>query len=419
MLKSQELSIKLSEKRQKINDLLGKVDKAEAEINELDDLTKSVQGLEVEYRAAVTAESAALEDAKELFNGDGEAAEIRQIRGRARVQNYVIASLENRGVTGAEKELNEALHIDRPRRIPLVLLAGAEPEKRTTTDVDTSTTPRRRWLDRLFADTAAAYLGVTLESVASGIASYPVVTAGGSGAQRAREEAADVAAWTVGTTELKPARNAIHLEYSKEDDLRIAGLEDALIRDMRMALTESIDRAIFLGDDGASGTDADITGLDTATGLTEKELTQTEKVQAAATLQAFNSLIDGIHASDLADLKIVASEGAYQLWTGQVLNVAGETASVFKTLAQFLNDSRVMWKVRQLESASTADKFGAFISRAMGLPGAAVAPVWDSAELIIDPYSKAKQGMCLMTLTTFWNFALPRSSNFARLKFVA
>lgn len=419
MLKSQELTIKLSEKRQKINDLLGKDERSETEINELDDLTKSCQSLEVEFRVAVTAEAAALDDAKDLFDDDGEAAEIRQIKGRAKVQNYVIASLENREASGAEKELNAALKIDRPRRIPLVLLAPAELEKRTTTDIDTSTSPRRRWLDRLFAETAAAHLGVTMESVPSGVASYPIVTAGGSGAQRAKEEAAATAAWTVGTTELKPTRNAVHLEYSKEDDLRVPGLEDALIRDMRMALTESIDAAIFKGDDGGTGTDADIVGLQTATGVTEKTLKQADKVKADKTLGAFNSLIDGVHATGLDDLMIVASEGAFQLWTGTVLSVASETASVFKTLANFLNDNMINWRVRQLEAATGNGKFGAYISLARGLPGAAVAPVWDSAELIVDPYSKAKQGMCLLTLTTFWNFGLPRAANFARLKYVS
>ena len=418
MLKSQELTIKLSEKRQKINDLLGKDERSETEINELDDLTKSVQGLEVEFRAALTAEDAALNDAKALFGDDGQGAEIRQLRGRATLQNYVLSALEHRGPSGVEGELNAALGISQSNRFPLVLLAGKEPEKRATSDTDTSV-DARPWLDRLFAETAAAYLGISFTSVSPGVANYPITTAGGAGAQRGRTEAAAAAAWTVGVTELKPARNAIHLEYSKEDDLRIPMLEEALIRDLRMALTEAIDRAIFLGDDGANENVADIAGLTTATGITEKTLTQANKLLPDKTLQAFNSLINGVHATDLDDLRIVASEGSYQLWTGRVLNVAGETASVFKTLAQFLNDSRVMWRVRELEAATTAGKFGAFISRARGLTGAAVAPVWNSAELIRDPYTKAKSGEILLTLSAFWNFALPRPANYARLKFVA
>ena len=102
-----------------------------------------------------------------------------------------------------------------------------------------------------------------------------------------------------------------------------------------------------------------------------------------------------------------------------MLSVAGETASVFRTLAQFLNDSRVMWQVRELEATTTNNKFGAYISRARGLTGAAVAPVWNSAELIRDKYSKARSGQVLLTLTAFWNFGLPRPANFSRLKYTS
>ena len=418
MLKSQELTIKLSEKRQKINDLLGKDEKSETEINELDDLTKFVHGLEVEFRAALTAEDAALNDAKDLFGGDGEAAEIRQLRGRATLHNYVLSALERRAPDGIESELNAALGITQSNRFPLFLLAGKEPEKRATSDTDTSV-DALPWLDRLFAETAAAYLGISFTSVSPGVANYPITTAGGAGAQRGRTEDATAATWSVGVTEMKPARNAVFLEYSKEDQLRIPMLEEALIRDMRMALVEALDLAIFVGDAGANENPADIVGLQTAANVTEKTLTQANKLKADKVVQAFNSLVDGVHSRDLADLRIVASEGSYRLWTGQVLNVAGETASVFKTLAQFLNDSRVMWQTRELETATSNGKFGAYISRARGLTGAAVAPVWNSAELIRDQYSKARSGQVLLTLTAFWNFGLPRPANFARLKYTS
>ena len=44
------------------------------------------------------------------------------------------------------------------------------------------------------------------------------------------------------------------------------GLESALTRDIRASLMDSVDKAVFSGDAGASGTDADITGLQTGTG---------------------------------------------------------------------------------------------------------------------------------------------------------
>ena len=418
MLKSQELSLKLSERRQKINDLLSLETRTEEQTNELDSLSKEMRTTEIEFRAAVTAESTALDDARDLFDDDGETLELRSIRKRVSVSSYTQAAIEGRSAAnGAELEFNQALHIGADK-FPLLLLAGAEPEKRMTTDIDTAVKPRP-WLDRLLAESMAAHLGISFTSVDPGVASYPYTQSGGTGAQRGRQENAVESAWIIGTEELKPTRNAIHFTFSDEDMLRVPMLEEALIRDMGMGIRESIDRAVFMGDAGASEDTADIAGLSTAAGVIEKTLTQANKLLAGETLKVFTSLINGLHATQADDLKIVASEGSHQLWTGTVLSVAGETASVFETLANFLADNHVMWRVRQLEAATTADKFGAFISRSRGLTGAAVLPIWSGASLIRDPFSKAKSGECLLTLSYFWNFGLPRAANFARLKFVA
>jgi len=72
---------------------------------------------------------------------------------------------------------------------------------------------------------------------------------------------------------LKPTRNTVRLVFSIEDAARVPGLESALTRDLCMALTEGIDRAIFLGNDGANVNAADITGLQTATGVPEQTIT--------------------------------------------------------------------------------------------------------------------------------------------------
>ena len=198
-------------------------------------------------------------------------------------------------------------------RFPLELLAPPErrAEDRATTDADTMTVPRT-WLDRLFAETAAMRLGITMESVPAGSASFPVTTAGASAAQRGKDEAAADTAWTVGVVELKPKRNAATLKFSIEDTARIPGLEAALTRDLRMALTEGVDRAVFIGDSGATPNAGDIVGLTTAA-ITETTLTQANKVKGPETLAAFVEMLDGIHATMLADLNIVAAVGAGRL----------------------------------------------------------------------------------------------------------
>ena len=391
---------------------------------ELDTIEKGTSDLERQLRAATIAaedeeaEQRAAGAAARAPEGDAEMRERAELRSKVKLGGYIAAAIEQRSADGAEHEYNAALGIS-GNRFPLELLAppehrAARVEVRATTDVDTMTTPRR-WLDRLFAGTAAERVGVTMESVPVGSASYPVTTAGASAAQRQRstDSAAD-AAWTVGVTEMKPKRNAVRLLFSIKDAARIPGLETALTRDLRMALTEGVDRAIFLGDAGASGTDADIVGLQTAT-ITEQTITQANKVLGPGTLAAFTGLVDGIHAMSLSDLKVVAAVGAWRLWENTIINSTADNM----TLAAFLRMAGLSWSARgEIETATSNGDFGAFIGRGMGIDGAGVAAIWEAGELIRDPYSGAAKGEVALTLCYLWDFALPRASSFARIKFV-
>ena len=231
---------------------------------ELVTLEKGIPDQELQIRTARTlvehedAEAkAAGAKAKAPEHRDSEDRELVEIRSRVSLTDYFGAALEGRGVDGAAKEYNEARKIG-ATKFPLELLAPVE--ERATTDTDTTVTPRR-WLDRLFADSAAQRLGVTMESVGAGITSYPITTAGGTPAQRGRAEDAADAVWTVGVTELKPTRNAVRAVFTNEDALRMPGLESALRRDLQMAMTEKIDRTIFLGDDTATPNTGDIVGF--------------------------------------------------------------------------------------------------------------------------------------------------------------
>ena len=119
---------------------------------------------------------------------DAEDRERAELRGKARMGRYVQAAIEMRAVDGAEGELNAAVGIG-ANRFPLELLAPPErrTEDRETTGADIQTMPRT-WLDRLFAETAAMRLGITMESVPAGSASFPVTTAGASAAQRGKDQ---------------------------------------------------------------------------------------------------------------------------------------------------------------------------------------------------------------------------------------
>ncbi len=416
--KFRELRERQSKERQRMAEL-GLLDSlSDEQRSELDTIETGTPDLERQLRAAQVAvegeeaEQRAAGEAARQPEGDAEARERAELRRKVRLSGYVTAAVEQRSAGGAEAEFNAALGIA-GNRFPLELLAPPV-EHRATTDTDTATMPRR-WLDRLFAGTAAERVGVTMESVPAGVASFPVTTAGASAAQRGRGEAAADAAWTVGVEELKPTRNAVRLVFNIEDAARIPGLESALTRDLRMVLTEGIDRAIFLGDAGANENSADITGLQTA-GITETTLTQANKVKGPNTLAAFTDLVDGIHAMGLGDLRVVAAIGAWRLWESTIINAAADNM----TLASFLRAAGLTWTARgEIEAATANGDFGAFVGRGKGIEGAGVAAVWEAGELIRDPYSGAGKGEVALTLCYLWNFGLPWTANFARLKFVA
>ena len=408
MTDKQKLDLAAAKARKELRALALNEDATAEQITEA---TAKVENLEA--RAAALADEEP--DPQRVEGEDAEARELRQLRGRVEVRRYIGAAMEGTPVDGAEAEFNGALDMG-AGSFPLRLLApeARTAEARTTTDTEAGVNAGT-WLDRLFADTAAMRLGVSFRSVGPGVAAFPVTTAGASAAQRGRQEAAADAAWQIGVTEVKPSRNAVRAVFSVEDAARLRGLEDALRRDLRMALTEGVDRAIFKGDDGANENAADITGLQTAA-IGESTLTQANKVKGDKTLAVFAAMIDGKHAAAPGDLRIVATVGANTLWLSTLHNAAADS----ETVAGFLRRAGLSWSVRgEIETATADGDFGAFVGLGRGINGAAVAPVWDAARLIRDPFSDAASGEIALTLQTLWGFKLPRPANFKRLKFAA
>ena len=407
MLASQRLQIEQSQTRQRIAAALENTELNTEERSAMDADTQRMSQIEVELRGALVAEGTPTETPSE----DGEGRELRSIRSNADFGAYLSASLERRSVVdGAELELNQAMNIPLDR-FPLEMLLG-DLETRALIDGDAQGN-QQTWIDRLFADTAAMSLGISMPSVAPGVAAYPLLVSDAAGAQRGRTQAAAAATISATVTEVKPTRNAVHAVYSVEDDARLPGLADSIRRDLGMAMTEKIDRTIFLGDTGANENSADIAGM-VASGITELTLEQSEKVKYADILALLAALIDGKYAASMADIRIVASVGSNTLWLSTIANTNRN-----ETVAQVLRSNGVTWMTRgDIDTATANGDFGAFIGLQRGIMDAGVAPVWSSAQLITDVYSGAKSGQVELSLNYLWGLAFPRAANFRRLKYV-
>ena len=413
MTNAQRLEVRASEIRQRLNEISGlEGDKLTDEIRtESDTLQTEYRDTETKRRAAIVAESVEAEKVVPVEDADAETRERRELRSKAQVHRYIGAGLDMRAVDGVEAEYAAAEGA--AGRFPLRLLAP-DIEVRQTTDAESGAS-QGSWLDRLFAQAAASRVGITMRSVPSGVASFPVTTAGASGAQQDRSEATAAGAWTVATTEMKPKRGSVRAIFSVEDMARLPGLEEALRRDLRAALMDSIDKAIFRGDTGPGTASYDLVGMQTAA-ISEITLTQSQKTKGPATLAKFLGLVNGLHAESLSDLGIVTSVGANVLWGSTIVAAAVEN----QTLAQFLRANGMSWGARYDIDTNTANNdYGAYIGLRRGIEGAGIAAVWESAGIIRDPYSDASKGEVAITLNYLWDLAFPRTANFKRLKFVA
>lgn len=406
----QRAQLRQSEIRSKIAAELDKED-GERDHGELESLTQQAKNVEVELRAALVAEGEnGLPEDEEVPRGEDD--KLLELRERIDFGRYLEAAVDGRGVRdGAELEYNQEVGL-KDDYFPLELLAE-DVELRTKRDGDAMTT-QASWIDRVFASTAAARLGISMRSVNPGVASYPLTTAGGGPAQRGRGEAVAESTFTFTVDEMKPTRSSVHMKYTVEDAARVPGLADAIMRDMRMSMTEGIDRKIFLGDSGANENTADITGLQTA-GITEFTLKQADKVKGDKVLEAYAGLIDGLYATSIGDLRIVNSVGTTRLWLSTIQNAAAEN----QTLSAFLMANGVSYGTREgIDTATANGDFGGYVGLRRGQSGTAIAAVWRGAQLIRDIYSGAKKGEVELVLHYLWNFKVIRTANYRRMKYV-
>ena len=179
MTPAQRLQIEQSEKRQKINELLGVEELSDEQRSELDTLTKRMQNLEVELRAALVAEG---EPETRDLPADSEQRERIELRSRASLTNFLLAAARGRMADGAEAELQAAAGV---QGIPLEL--WDVPETRAATEapstVGVNLDPIR---PAVFAASVAPRLGIEMPRVSSGTYATATVTTSMTAAAKAK-----------------------------------------------------------------------------------------------------------------------------------------------------------------------------------------------------------------------------------------
>ena len=395
MLKSVEITRRQSEIRQQLAELAAKPQPTDDETRAMEAADAEYRRNEVRFRAALTAEDSERREAgAELETRDGRqwadlvaGFELRQVaaalnEGRALSGRTAEAVAEMRGQGGY-------------RGVPVPFepletragetLAGGTPTPRETMPI----------VDRLFAPTAAARMGVETINIPMGEREYPVVSSA-IAAGWANGELANVAgpqAFTTVDKSLVPDHNfGVQLRVSRKALLQSgAGLEQAMRRDLANAIRVGLDRAVFLGS-GAAGEPLGIIPGAATYGIT------VTPINAAATWAVVRAAVTRFMLANAAsapgDVRLALRP---EVWNGMDgTYIAGTAVTEWERLTMALPTVALTTNGLAAPAGSPAASTALLTTTAGGLPPAFLA-TWGGVDLIRDPYSDAQSGALRLT----------------------
>ena len=395
MLKSVEITRRQSEIRQQLAELAAKPQPTDDETRAMETADAEYRRNEVRFRAALTSEDSERREAgAELETRDGRQwADL--VRG-FELRQVAAALNEGRALTGRTAEaVAEMRGQGGYRGVPVPFealetragetLAGGTPTPRETMPI----------VDRLFAPTAAARMGVETINIPMGEREYPVVSSA-IAAGWANGELANVAgpqAFTTVDKALVPDHNfGVQLRVSRKALLQSgAGLEQAMRRDLANAIRVGLDRAVFLGS-GAAGEPLGIIPGAATYGIT------VTPINAAATWAVVRAAVTRFMLANAAsapgDVRLALRP---EVWNGMDgAYIAGTAVTEWERLMMAMPTVALTTNGLAAPTGSPAASTALLTTTAGGLPPAFLA-TWGGVDLIRDPYSDAQSGALRLT----------------------
>ena len=360
-------------------------------------------------------------------DGDGEEKELDKLIARASMHNYMERAAVGREVTGAEKELNQAIKCEKEGGFPLMMLAPREGERieradaKTSITGDTTVTPSS-WIERLFAGSVLSHLMIKPTMVMPGVRNYPLVTSSIAAKSLGKSEAQDAQEYAISTTELAPVRCAANVIYSEEDQYKIPGLSQHIMTEISGALVDAMSKEIVNGADDSSSATLIEGILESSTplkfdGTSDGNLTTA--TPANDVLKNLLKLVDGIYAKMPSDLRVLVSTVLYSYW-GSLLSTGTSPRQFF---TEILSDQKSIMAegtdhISEIGTSGGAvgDSY-AIISKKRGIAGASACPVWAEGTVIRDSFSASTAAETRIVLSSYWNFKVIRDANFLVRRF--
>ena len=393
MLKSIAAALKLSEFREKLNDLNAITEPTDAQKSEEGALLASMKSTEIEYREALTEEG----EEHATVTGDPAEIEYRAVLARSNVGRIMAAFVEHRQTDGSEAELQQARGLA-TNQIPLDLLRLPAVETRAVTTGPTNVGSQEQpVILPVFASGIGAFIGADRPTVDAGTVAYPILdqrpTVGGPHTDSTEVAETD---GSFSSDLLTPSRIQASYFYRRIDQARFSSLDQSLRQALNGGLEEKLDYELLTGAAGL------LAGANLAAHA------------AAATVTAFadyvsefgHARVDGRYAGALADVRTVMGSATYA-HAGNAYRSTNADYSALDALDRKTGGVRVSAHV----AAVAANKQQALI-RLGSHDRAIVQVLWDGVTLIPDEISKAKAGEIAITAVLLSATKILRSASF-------
>ena len=391
---TQKLTIRVSEIRQRLNQIAGL---------EGDALTEEVRAeetkLQTEYRDTETKLRAAIasdEPVIETRHAEStEGRELRSLIGRADCGEIYMAALEKRASTGATLELQKHYKLAQ-NQVPIAMLErNGRVEHRAVTPAPGNVGQELQpIIPYVFPQAAAAFLGVDTPTVGVGEAVFPVLsTAPTVGTPTENDEQPETTG-SFSADLLTPGRLQASFFYSREDRAKFAGMGEALSMALSDGLSDGLDRVIFAGTNGL------LTGTNLANHAAGGVTTFDQYISRLAYAR-----VDGRYAGTAKDIRVVMGSDTYAHAGGVYRN-----ASVDRTALDRLMEVTGGVRVSAHVPDSVGKKQNAVVR--LGMARDMVAAIWDGVTLIPDEITLVKRGQIQITAVLLHAVKVLRADGF-------
>ena len=404
MKKSVKLALRASEIRSETN----KLAPGEDSLAKRKELLDELEGVETEYRAALTAESETETETRDASGLTAEEREARDLTSKAEVRHWLAAAAQGRAPEGRAAEVNAAhkapvIGPSGGAVIPWAVLRHSmetvEDRAFSTTGGYDGPTRQRPILQELFGPGIADTLGLRFDDAGVGAAEYPLLSGNVAPAQtKEATAAADAVATSFTVASLKPKRLTAILEFTHEQAASVIGVEMAYRRNLTDALRSKMQDLLLNGAAPTNTNPQNVEGF--LTKLTGTDLSTAEAVYADyGKLHA--AAVDGIHASMETEVSSIIGDETYRHAAGTYQAGSGESGSeALRRRSRACYASTYIPAIASMKQSAVLHAAG---PNGGAMRGDSVGAMWGGGvEIVRDPYSKASQGIVL-TAILLWD----------------